>query len=88
VFTLVADPVMGEYYTVQGTTWKHPPILRSPTKTQVYNGLKLYEYYNGGKLSLVAFRTSRAVYWVANSLTDTIGPRQMIAIAASFTRLS
>jgi LCP family protein required for cell wall assembly len=88
VFTLEIDPVMGQYYSIQWTTWLHPPILRSPTKVQVVGGRKLYEYYNGGKLSLVAFRTSRAVYWVANSLTDTIGPRQMIAIAASFTRLS
>jgi LCP family protein required for cell wall assembly len=84
VMTLVANPVLGEYYDVEGTTWKHPPILNSPTKTQTYNGLKLYEYYNGGKLSLVAVRIGRAVYWISNTLTDSIPASQMIGMAASF----
>jgi LCP family protein required for cell wall assembly len=86
VMTLVANPVLGEYYNVQGTTWKHPPILRNPTKTQVYNGLKLYEYYNGGKLSLVAVHIGPAAYWIANTLTDSIPASQMIGMAASLTR--
>ena len=43
-------------------------------------------YFNGGKLSLVAWRTPAAVYWISNSLTDTIGNRQMVAMAASLTR--
>jgi LCP family protein required for cell wall assembly len=86
VMTLVANPVLGEYYNVEGTTWKHPPILRSPTKTQVYNGLKLYEYYNGGKLSLVAVHLGKAAYWISNTLTGSIPASQMIGMAASLTR--
>ena len=40
-------------------------------------------YVNGGKLSLVAWHTPQAVYWISNTLNDLIGNRQMIAIAAS-----
>jgi LCP family protein required for cell wall assembly len=86
VMTLVANATLGEYYDVEGTTWKHPPILRSPSKTQVYNGLKLYEYYNGGKLSLVAVHIGPAAYWISNTLTDSIPASRMIGMAASLTR--
>jgi LCP family protein required for cell wall assembly len=85
VMTLVANATLGEYYNVEGTTWKNPPILRSATKTQVYNGLKLSEYYNGGKLGLVAAHIGKAVYWISNTLTDSIPPSQMIGMAASLT---
>jgi hypothetical protein len=49
-------------------------------------GKQLLLYANGGKLSLVAWRTSAGVYWVSNTLNDAIGNRQMVAIAASLTR--
>jgi polyisoprenyl-teichoic acid--peptidoglycan teichoic acid transferase len=84
--TLVLNAVLGEYYGVQGTTWRQPPILGSPTATRVVKGRKLQLYSNAGKLSLVAWRTRRAVYWVSNTLTDTLSPRQMLTIAASLKR--
>jgi LCP family protein required for cell wall assembly len=81
--TLALNPVLGEYYGVQGTTWQNPPILNSPTLTRTVNGKQLRVYANGGKISLVAWRTPQAVYWISNTLTDTLGNRQMMAIAAS-----
>jgi hypothetical protein len=84
--TLVLNPVLGQYYGVQGTTWQDPPILNSPTQTKAVNGKQLMLYANGGKLSLVAWRTPRAVYWISNTLTDDIPNRQLVAIAASLTR--
>ena len=50
------------------------------------NGKQLLLYSNGGKLSLVAWRTPQGVYWVSNTLTDDISNRQMVAIAASLTQ--
>jgi LCP family protein required for cell wall assembly len=84
--TLELNPVLGEYYGVQGTTWQNPPILNSPTATKTVNGRQLLLYANGGRLSLVAWRTPQGVYWISNTLTDTIGNSQMVAIAASLTR--
>ena len=84
--TIAINPVLGEYYGVQGTTWQNPPILQSPTQTKMVNGKQLLEYSNGGKLSLVAWKTPQGVYWVSNTLADSIGNRQMVAIAASLTR--
>jgi polyisoprenyl-teichoic acid--peptidoglycan teichoic acid transferase len=84
--TLELNPVLGEYYGVQGTTWQNPPILNSPTETKTVGGKQLLLYANGGKLSLVAWRTPQAVYWISNTLTDDISNQQMVAIAASLTR--
>jgi LCP family protein required for cell wall assembly len=88
VMTLVINSTEGQYYTVQGTTWRHPPILRKPSKVETVNGKKLFEYSYGGKLGLVAFRTPLAVYWIANTLTDSIPASQMVAMAASLTPAS
>jgi polyisoprenyl-teichoic acid--peptidoglycan teichoic acid transferase len=84
--TLEVNPVLGEYYGVQGTTWQDPPILNSPTETKTVNGKQLLLYANGGRISLVAWRTPEGVYWVSNTLNDSIGNRQLVAIAASLTR--
>ncbi len=84
--TLVINPDLGEYYGVQGTTWQDAPLLRSPTSRQTVNGRQLLLYSNGGKLSVVAWRTGSAVYWVSNTLTNTISNKQMVEIAASLTQ--
>jgi LCP family protein required for cell wall assembly len=86
VMTVDLNSSLGYYYTVQGTTWKTPPILKDPTQTQVINRRTLLEYFNGtNKLSLVAWKTPNAVYWISNTLTDYIPPGQMKAMAASLT---
>ena len=84
--TLVMNPTLGQYYGVQGTTWQNPPILNSPSGTRFVAGKQLLLFANGSKLSLVAWRTAQGVYWISNTLTDDLSNRQMIAIAASFTK--
>lgn len=85
--TLVINPALGLYYGVQGTTWRDAPILAHGATQQVVGNRHLLEYFSGrGKLSIVAWRTGGAVYWISNTLTDAIPAAQMIAIAASLTR--
>ncbi len=84
--TLEINPVLGQYYGVQGTTWQNPPLLSSPSATRFVNGKRLELYANGSKLSLVAWRTAQGVYWVSNTLTDDIPNRQLVAIAASLMK--
>lgn len=84
---VVSKGVVGEYYGIQGTTWREPPILDDPSETRKVNGRKLELHYDGRRLRLVAWRTKRAVYWVSNTLTQSLGTRQMIGIAASLRRL-
>ncbi len=84
---VVSKGVVGEYYGIQGTTWRAPPILDDPSEVRKVNGRKLELHYDGRRLRVVAWRTRRAVYWVSNTLTQSLSTRQMIAIAASLRRL-
>jgi hypothetical protein len=86
--TLVINPVLGQYYGVQGTTWENPPILEKPTETETIGGKQLMLYFNGHELTLAAWRTPQGVYWISNTLTDTLSNQQMLGIAASLTRVS
>jgi len=84
--TLVINGSLGEYYGVQGTTWQHPPLLGSPTTPRLENGKTLLLYANGGKVSVVAWKTPQGVYWISNTLTDTLSNEQIVGIAASLMR--
>jgi polyisoprenyl-teichoic acid--peptidoglycan teichoic acid transferase len=84
---VVSKGLAGEYYGIQGMTWKQPPILDDPDEVREANGRRYELYYDGRRLRLVAWRTSRAVYWVSNTLSQSLNTRQMLAIADSLTRL-
>jgi hypothetical protein len=88
-YRLVVDSgVPGNYYGVQGTTWRDPPILDDPAaERRTVNGKTLQLSYDGDRLRLVAWRTRRAVYWVSNTLEKRLTNAQMLAIAGSLTRL-
>jgi polyisoprenyl-teichoic acid--peptidoglycan teichoic acid transferase len=77
----------GEYYGMQGMTWRYPPILDDPDGSRTVGGRKLHLYYDGSHLRLVAWRTKRAVYWVTNTLSQSIPNDRLIAIASSARRL-
>jgi LCP family protein required for cell wall assembly len=77
---------LGEYYGIQGTTWRKPPVLDGAADT-VRAGRRTFEVrYDGDRVATVAWRTPKAVYWVVNTLTQSLSKGQMLAIARS-TRL-
>ncbi len=84
--TLAINPSLGQYYGVQGTTWRNPPLLSSPSGTRTINGRKLYLYANGGRLTTVAWHNGPDTYWISNTLTTQIPNGQMVGVAASLTR--
>jgi len=82
------NSVEGDYYGIQGTTWTDPPILRNPSSdTRTVNGKKLLLFYDGKRLRTVGWKTSKAAYWVQNTLEEKLTNDQMLAIAGSLTRL-
>lgn len=81
---------IGEYYGIQGTTWQdaqgdpaNPPILGDPTKEATVNGRKFEVHYDGDRVRLVAWRNSDGVYWLANTLLQTLSAKEMLKIAGS-----
>jgi polyisoprenyl-teichoic acid--peptidoglycan teichoic acid transferase len=79
------DASEGQFYGVQGTTWRNPPILAASHKTRRIGGREYALYSDGGRLRLVAWRTPRAVYWVSNTLGLALTDEEMLGIARSAT---
>jgi polyisoprenyl-teichoic acid--peptidoglycan teichoic acid transferase len=87
-YRIVVDaPGIGEYYGVQGMNWTAPPILDNPSETRKMRGRSYDLFFDGSRLRLVAWRTKRAVYWVSNTLLETLTNAQMLDIARSLTHL-
>ena len=84
--TVVDDESKGQYYGVQGTTWRDPPILAGTHQDRRINGRTFSLYTDGGKLRMVAWQTPKAVYWVSNTLSLDLSNREMLDIASSLTR--
>jgi polyisoprenyl-teichoic acid--peptidoglycan teichoic acid transferase len=78
---VISRNLVGEYYGLQGTTWMNPPILKSPDETRRIGHRKLQLYFDGDRLRLVAWRERDAVYWVSNTLLQSLTTREMINIA-------
>ncbi len=78
---------VGQYYGVQGTTWKAAPILDNPTDEVRMRKRTYRRYFDGKKIRLIAWETPKAVYWVSNSLTQKLTNRQMMDIARSLERM-
>ncbi len=82
--TVVVNAALGEYYGIQGVHWLEPPILRNPSATKVFGG-RTFDIYedDAGHVTDVAWHADGNSYWVSNTLTSTLTPKQMIAIAES-----
>jgi LCP family protein required for cell wall assembly len=73
----------GQYYGIEGTDWLDPPIVAHPSQTLRTGGRTLLLFTNGGHIRLVAWRTSHALYWLANTLTDSLSNSEMLTLATS-----
>lgn len=84
---VLAQGESGQFYGVQGTTWRSPPILRGPHTMRRMRGRTYGVYSDGGRIRVVSWRTRRAVYWVSNTLSGRLSNAQMLAVARSLVRV-
>ncbi len=80
--------LLNEYYGVSGTDWTDAPILDNPSETRTIDGRDYQLFYDGDRLRLVGFETKDAVYWVNNSLSQSLEEGQMLSIATSMRDLA
>jgi hypothetical protein len=81
-YVIVIDRgLLGQYYDVEGTTWLDPPLLAKPSQTVRIGSREYSLYYDGEHITTVAWREGNAVYWVQNTLVNSVSPREMIEIA-------
>jgi LCP family protein required for cell wall assembly len=78
---VVDDGELGQYYDIQGSTWTGLPLLSNPSQS-VRIGSRTYGlFYDGEHIKTVAWREGRGVYWIENTLTYSLSPETMVAIA-------
>jgi LCP family protein required for cell wall assembly len=72
---------LGEFYDVQGTSWTEPPLLSKPSQT-VHIGSRTYSlFYASEAIRTIAWHEDGAAYWIQNTLTNSVPPREMLAMA-------
>jgi LCP family protein required for cell wall assembly len=84
---VLSEGEAGQYYGVQGTTWKAPPILDNPTDEVRMRKRTYQRYFDGHRIRTIAWKTPRAVYWVSNTLSLNLTNKQMMDIARSLQRI-
>ncbi len=80
-YKFVLETPAGEYYGMQGLRWKDPPILDAPHEEKQLGDTTYKLYYDNDRLRMVAWETDEAVYWVNNTLLQSLTADQMIRIA-------
>ena len=83
---LSANTVEGQYWGVQGMTWRRPPALEAKHDVVRRHGRRLSVYRDGSRIRRVAWRSGRSVYWVSNTLSNSVNNSQMLEIAATLAR--
>jgi LCP family protein required for cell wall assembly len=82
IYVIVVDRgELGQFYDVQGSAWTDPPMLSDPGQT-VRVGARTYElFYAGEQVRAIAWHEAGAVYWIENTLTNSLSAQAMLAIA-------
>jgi LCP family protein required for cell wall assembly len=81
-YVIVIDQgTLGQFYDVQGTTWTDPPLLSDPSQT-VQIGSRTYNlFYSGEEIRTISWQEGNATYWIQNTLTNAVQPKEMLAMA-------
>lgn len=85
---VIAEGGVGQYYGIQGTTWKEPPILKLADDEERIGGRKWRVQYDGKKIRRLMWSSGRGTYWINNTLSNELSNPEMRALARSFTRYS
>jgi LCP family protein required for cell wall assembly len=83
---LAGEPGGGQYYGVEGTTWKDPPILQLADDEESLGGRSFQVQYDGKKIRRLMWKAPKGTYWVTNTLNNSMSNDEMRALARSLTR--
>ena len=69
------------YWGIEETDWEDAPLLQGPNGRHAFGRREFSFYYVGPHLHMVVLKTNGAVYWVVNTLLDSLSNETMLAIA-------
>ncbi|MEV4421606.1 LCP family protein [Patulibacter sp. NPDC049589] len=73
----------GQYYGVEGTTWRDPPILQLASDEVRLGGRDWKVQYDGREIRRLIWPGPNGTYWVTNTLTNELSLKEMYAVARS-----
>ena len=79
--TFLDSQELAGYWGIEQTSWDDAPVLQQPNFKHKIKGREFDFYYDGPHLHMVVLRTSKASYWVVNTLADSLSNETMIEIA-------
>jgi polyisoprenyl-teichoic acid--peptidoglycan teichoic acid transferase len=72
------------YFGVQGIKgWSDPPILSNPSLTKTIHGREYDIFVDGDRVKMVSWRRGDNVYWISNTLLQSLTNDQMVGMARS-----
>jgi LCP family protein required for cell wall assembly len=80
---LVFETSYHEYWGIEMTTMKNPPIVGGETGSYDSGGRKYLTYYDGRNLQRLAFRKGNVTFWVSNTLQNDLSAKTIEEIAKS-----
>jgi LCP family protein required for cell wall assembly len=70
-----------EYWQIEESNWTTEPLLAKPTAHFTYKGREYDEFTSGGVIQTIAVHSGYSVYWVQNTILNSLSNATMIAIA-------
>ena len=73
----------GEYYGIEGMNWTTPPLFANPSGTQTIGGRSYIFVDDPPHYHYIGWRTGKALYWISNTLNESLSNDQMMRLAES-----
>jgi LCP family protein required for cell wall assembly len=73
----------GEYYGIEGVNWTDPPLFANPSATTTIGGRTYMFVDDPPHFHDIGWRVGGTLYWVSNTLNETLTNQQLLAIAES-----
>ncbi len=81
---VVAQDEKGDYWGIMQTTFKDAPLLEAPSVEREIDGRKYRFFYADDNLRYLAWEDDDKVFWITNSLQDSLSEDTMVRLALSF----
>ena len=78
---------IGEYYGLQGTSWRDPPILQSPSETRRIRRPRVPALLQRRPAPPGRLATKKGAYWVSNTLLQSVSAKEMLGVARWMSRV-
>jgi polyisoprenyl-teichoic acid--peptidoglycan teichoic acid transferase len=78
---------LGNYYGIEGMNWMNPPLFKNPSAVRKI-GKRTYMFVNDGPhIHDIGWRVHGVLYWLSNTLQESLTNAQMLNIAESARRI-